>query len=112
MSAIVITAVLSKDARTSCSADGRSWLTVEAEGPAGAGKAAAVMARQCFGTGNAAGYACRINANHLRRGVRVTVYANSFGIKAGRLRIDDAERIVAPHLAAAMAVRSGDIAGE
>lgn len=77
MSAIKVTGRLARDAHTSASTDGSSWLFVEIGGDC---NRLGVTARQNFGRGNSQAYIADKAARQLRQGARVTVHAAGYDI--------------------------------
>jgi hypothetical protein len=101
MSDVVITGRVTKDSRPHVLHDGTWQLSVEFSPAAGPkGKPRRYLAVKDYGSGNAAGYACKGVARQLRRGVRVRVYAAGEDESRGRSVLAAVDRIEAPDMPA------------
>lgn len=79
MTALRITGILARQARSATGIDGSAWLDVElAQAEL---HAARLVARRCYGTGPAAQLAASNAARHLRSGTTVTVHAQTLDVR-------------------------------
>ena len=103
MSDIILKARLDADAQSRMTRDGQHLLMLRVALPGGnaggrSGKPITVRAVQQFGTGPAAGIACRNRAHHLRRGVRVTLSGAALSWHRGTAQLDGLEWIETPDM--------------
>ena len=109
MSALVLSGLLAADARAMRTTDGTYVLQVKVSLPGGAkGKPVTVQATKQYGTGEAAGYACKNRAYHLKRGVPVTLRGATLAWLRGEALLGGLDHIEAPDLMARRNPTTGD----
>ncbi|MCU0920189.1 MAG: hypothetical protein MUF08_03140 [Burkholderiaceae bacterium] len=95
MSALQITARLSRDAVARTTAAGDAVLIVEVLLPVPAGAAPRIArGSMAYGRGFAAQHACRARAARLRQGVRVQLHAGAIDVRRGRVLLEDIDMLV------------------
>lgn len=100
MSTITIRGLLAADAEHRCRADGSNELQLQVQVSGGDDGQAGPVLRviKPYGSGNAAGYAAKSRAHHLRRGVAVIVDGAGLKLARGRLELLRVSHVAAPDL--------------
>ena len=99
MSAIFLSGHAEADAQARMRTDGVWFVSVRVALPAPNGaKAITVVAEQTLGSGVASAFAAANRAHHLRRGVRVQLYADAIRWQRGRARVEGNTRLLTPQM--------------